>query len=82
MAVACFVLFPLTATFVRPETTGVPGFLFAVLGGFDKPFNQAPSLHIALLVIIWDHWRHRLGGLFLPLWHAWCFLIGVSVLTT
>ncbi|SDA67098.1 hypothetical protein SAMN02927914_02113 [Mesorhizobium qingshengii] len=82
VAVACFVLFPLTATFVRPETTGVPGFLFAVLGGFDKPFNQAPSLHIALLVIIWDHWRHRLGGLFLPLWHAWCFLIGVSVLTT
>ncbi|MER9326968.1 phosphatase PAP2/dual specificity phosphatase family protein [Mesorhizobium sp. M0488] len=81
VAVSCFILFPLAATFVRPETTGLPGFLFAVLGGFDKPFNQAPSLHIALLVIIWDHWRHRLGGL-LPLWHGWCFLIGVSVLTT
>ncbi|RWC54943.1 phosphatase PAP2/dual specificity phosphatase family protein [Mesorhizobium sp.] len=82
VAVACFILFPLTATFVRPATTGLPGFLFAVLGGFDKPFNQAPSLHIALLVIIWDHWRHRLGGLLLPLWHGWCFLIGASVLTT
>lgn len=82
VAVICFILFPLTATFVRPATTGLPGFLFAVLGGFDKPFNQAPSLHIALLVIIWEHWRHRLGGLLLPLWHGWCFLIGASVLTT
>ncbi|WP_136620462.1 MULTISPECIES: phosphatase PAP2/dual specificity phosphatase family protein [Mesorhizobium] len=82
VAVACFILFPLTATFVRPATTGLPGFLFAVLGGFDKPFNQAPSLHIALLVIIWDHWRHRLGGFLLPLWHGWCLVIGASVLTT
>lgn len=82
VAVTCFILFPLTATFVRPETTGLPGFMFAVLGGFDKPFNQAPSLHIALLVIIWDHWRHRLDRPLLPLWHGWCFLIGTSVLTT
>jgi len=72
---------------VRPETSGLPGFLFAVLGGFDKPFNQAPSLHIALLVIIWDHWRqnlgrHRLGGMLKPVWNVWCFLIGASVLTT
>ena len=82
VAVACFILFPLTATFVRPATSGLPGFLFAVLGGFDKPFNQAPSLHIALLVIIWDHWRQRLGGPLSMLWHSWCFLIGASVLTT
>ncbi|TGP49786.1 phosphatase PAP2 family protein [bacterium M00.F.Ca.ET.230.01.1.1] len=82
IAVSCFILFPLTATFVRPATTGLPGFLFAVLGGFDKPFNQAPSLHIALLVIIWDHWRQRLTRPLLRLWHFWCFLIGGSVLTT
>lgn len=82
VAVTCFILFPLTATFVRPETQGLPGFMFAVLGGFDKPFNQAPSLHIALLVIIWDHWRYRLSGVVLALWHLWCLLIGLSVLTT
>ncbi|MFI0844008.1 phosphatase PAP2/dual specificity phosphatase family protein [Mesorhizobium sp. IMUNJ 23232] len=82
VAVACFIAFPLTATFTRPVTDGLPGFLFAVLGGFDKPFNQAPSLHIALLVIIWDHIRHRLDGWWKGLWHAWCFLIGASVLTT
>jgi hypothetical protein len=82
VAVACFLVFPLTATFVRPETTGLPGFMFAVLGGFDKPFNQAPSLHIALLVIIWDHLRHRLPGPARIVWHGWCLLIGASVLTT
>jgi membrane-associated phospholipid phosphatase len=82
VAVACFIAFPLQANFVRPQTSGLPGFMFAVLGGFDKPFNQAPSLHIALLVVIWDHLRGRLTGKALLLWHAWCFLIGASVLTT
>jgi membrane-associated phospholipid phosphatase len=82
VAVSCFLAFPLAATFVRPETTGLPGFMFAVLGGFDKPFNQAPSLHIALLVIIWDHLRHRLPEPAKIVWHGWCLLIGASVLTT
>ncbi|WP_421592348.1 phosphatase PAP2/dual specificity phosphatase family protein [Shinella sp. M27] len=82
VAVICFIAFPLQAIFVRPETHGLPGFMFDVLGGFDKPFNQAPSLHIALLVIIWDHWRGRLHGAVLALWHVWSLLIGLSVLTT
>ncbi len=82
IAVLCFVAFPLQAIFVRPETHGLPGLLFDVLGGFDKPFNQAPSLHIALLVIIWDHWRGRLRGAWRAFWHGWCLLIGLSVLTT
>ena len=82
VAVACFIAFPLQAIFIRPETHGLPGFMFDVLGGFDKPFNQAPSLHIALLVIIWDHWRRRLSGAGLTIWHVWSLLIGLSVLTT
>ncbi|WP_064695325.1 MULTISPECIES: phosphatase PAP2/dual specificity phosphatase family protein [Rhizobium] len=82
IAVACFIAFPLEATFVRPATSGLPGFMFAVLGGFDKPFNQAPSLHIALLVVIWDHLRGRLPRKARLAWHVWCFLIGASVLTT
>ena len=53
-AVACFILFPLRFSYERPAPDGVPGVLFTVLGSFDKPFNQAPSLHIALLVILWD----------------------------
>ena len=82
VAVSCFILFPLTAIFQKPATSGASGFLFDLLGGFDKPFNQAPSLHIALLVIIWMHWHRRLSGGALRIWHAWCTLIGLSVLTT
>lgn len=82
IAVSCFIAFPLQAIFVRPPTTGLPGFMFEVLGGFDKPFNQAPSLHIALLVVIWDHLRGKLPRPVRLVWHAWCFLIGISVLAT
>ncbi|QRM57939.1 phosphatase PAP2/dual specificity phosphatase family protein (plasmid) [Sinorhizobium sp. BG8] len=82
VAVSCFIVFPLTATFERPPTSGLPGFMFDVLGGFDKPFNQAPSLHIALLVIIWDHLRRRIARSWRWFWHGWCALIGLSVLTT
>lgn len=82
IAVSCFILFPLTFIFQKPPTSGASGFLFDLLGGFDKPFNQAPSLHIALLVIIWTHWRRRLSGVILWVWHVWCTLIGLSVLTT
>ncbi len=82
VAVTCFIAFPLTAIFQKPPTSGASGFLFDLLGGFDKPFNQAPSLHIALLVIIWTQWRLRLSGATLWVWHAWCTLIGLSVLTT
>lgn len=82
IAVLCFVAFPLTVTFVKPETSGLPGFMFDALGGFDKPFNQAPSLHIALLIIIWDQMRRVVGTVMRMVLHVWCLLIGLSVLTT
>ncbi|MBV4506914.1 phosphatase PAP2/dual specificity phosphatase family protein [Pseudomonas sp. BW13M1] len=83
ICVAGFLLWPLRFTFERPELSGLFGWLFDVLMGFDKPYNQAPSLHIALLVIIWTmfarHTRH-------PVWrwvvHGWMGLIGLSVLAT
>ena len=82
VAVVCFILFPLKFTFQQPETHGVAGVLFAALTSFDKPFNQAPSLHIALLVILW-----RLYAIHLPRparWplHIWFTVVGASVLTT
>ena len=82
IAVTCFVLFPLRAIFEKPESAGLTGFMFDALASFDKPFNQAPSLHIALLVIVWDHWRNLFRGAWLNIWHLWCALIGLSVLTT
>src|SRR3954447_55525 len=82
VCVACFIAFPLRFSFPKPETHGLSAALFTALGSFDKPFNQAPSLHIALLVLIWA----RLGAHTPPRWrpalHAWMLLIGVSILTT
>ncbi|WJN59582.1 phosphatase PAP2/dual specificity phosphatase family protein [Pseudomonas sp. SO81] len=83
ICVACFLLWPLRFTFERPELSGFFGWMFDVLMGFDKPFNQAPSLHIALLVVIWVMFaRHTRGLLLRSLLHGWMALIGLSVLTT
>ena len=79
---ACFVLWPLRFSFEKPETDGVWGVMFDALGAFDKPFNQAPSLHIALLVILWVCYARHVQGLWRWLLHGWFALIGVSVLTT
>lgn len=82
IAVSCFLIWPLRFTFERPELDGVFGWLFAVLAGFDKPFNQAPSLHIALLVILWVMYQRHTKGFWRWVVHGWFALIGVSVLTT
>lgn len=82
ICVAFFLAFPLRFTFARPVADGLYGWMFDVLMGFDRPFNQAPSLHIALLVILWLVYLRRLpGGWRWPV-HGWFALIGVSVLTT
>jgi len=83
ICVACFLLWPLRFTFERPALDGTFGLMFDVLMGFDKPFNQAPSLHITLLVIIWAMFANHTRGLFWRgLLHGWMALIGISVLTT
>ncbi|AZS51072.1 PAP2 phosphatase family protein [Entomomonas moraniae] len=82
ICVGCFLLFPLHFTFERPHLDGFFGTLFDLLMGFDKPFNQAPSLHITLLVILWVFYSQHIKGYWRWLLHGWFFLIGLSVLTT
>lgn len=82
ISVLCFIAFPLRFSFERPETSGVFGWLFDVLLGFDKPFNQAPSLHISLLVILWTLYARYLTGWWLWLLRLIAVSIGLSVLTT
>lgn len=83
IAVTCFIAFPLRFSFGAPPVDGAPGVLFAALRGFDQPYNQAPSLHIALALILWDFYRRRVahpwGRVVL---HVWTLLICASVLTT
>ena len=81
ICVACFIAFPLRFSFERPQSAGFFGWMFDLLMGFDKPFNQAPSLHIALAVILWLlYLRH--AGRWRWLVHGGFGLIVVSVLTT
>lgn len=82
LAVSCFLVFPLRFGFARPQVDGLAGWLFDVLMGFDKPFNQAPSLHIALVVILWATYAPALRGLWRILFQGWFVLIALSVLTT
>ncbi|KWI61612.1 serine/threonine protein phosphatase [Burkholderia pseudomultivorans] len=83
VSVACFIAWPLRFGFERPEAGGVAGALFTLLMGFDKPYNQAPSLHIGLLVVLWAVYaQHLRGTLARIVLHLWFAAIGVSVLTT
>lgn len=82
VAVLCFLAFPLAFSFERPETTGLLGALFAFLEGFDRPFNQAPSLHIALLVVLWPTYAKHVPRRYHLYLHGWFALIALSVLTT
>jgi membrane-associated phospholipid phosphatase len=82
VAVACFLAFPLRFAFERPPTASTFGLLFELLGSFDRPFNQAPSLHIALLVVLWPLYARHAPRPLRPVVHGWGALVGVSVLTT
>jgi len=82
IAVTCFLLWPLKFGFERPQLEGFWGILHGKLIEFDLPYNQAPSLHIILLVLVAIVFlRH------LPRWLAiptliWSGIICISVLTT
>ncbi len=77
-----FLLFPLRLTFDRPHPAGPFGWMFDSLVSFDKPFNEAPSLHLCLTVILWAKYSQHLRGW--PLWllRAWFVVVGLSTLTT
>lgn len=82
VAVFFFIVAPLKFSWPKPDTSGLFGFMFEALGAFDKPFNQAPSLHIALTVILIAHFVKLLPRRVLPVFLAWSVLVVASVLTT
>jgi protein-tyrosine phosphatase len=83
IAVSFFILLPLRYTFGLPAATGPWSFMYDALRSFDQPFNQAPSLHIALAVILWDFYQRQLQAQWAR-WvlHIWTWAICISVLTT
>lgn len=82
LALVVYALVPLRFAFERPATTGLAGLLFDGLTAFDLPYNRAPSLHIAVLVILWAQLGAPLRGGCRALLAGWFALIAVSVLTT
>jgi predicted protein tyrosine phosphatase len=78
----CFLLFPLRFAFARPHVDGPLGVIFNNFRAFDQPFNQCPSLHIALCAILADTFLRATKG---PLRWAlaiWFALIFISPLVT
>lgn len=81
-SVVCFVVFPLRVVYERPQLDGLAGDLFGVLTSFDQPFNQAPSLHVSLAVILWVCYRRVLTGWARLVAGAWLTLVAISAWTT
>ena len=81
VATTCFMLFPLHFGWPKPPTDGLWGWLFDSLVAFDLPYNQAPSLHIALSIIVGAFYWTRFPKIRLPIL-LWQNLIALSVLTT
>ncbi len=82
ICISCFLLFPLRCVFTRPIAGGIAGSLFDTLNTFDKPFNQAPSLHVSLAVVLWSCFAGRLRGFWRFAMGAWLVLVALSTLTT
>jgi len=82
ICVAGFLLFPLRFSFERPAVTGFAGRLFSVLASFDGPYNQAPSLHVALTTILWTTYGKHFHGAVLWLIRLWFVMMALSTLTT
>ena len=79
---ACFILFPLSTGYPAPAVDGWTGDLFRFLWSFDRPHNLVPSLHIALLSLLWSIYiRHTSGGT-RAFVHIWFGLIFLSPLLT
>lgn len=83
IATLFFIAFPLQMSWEKPAVSGFSGFLFASLAAFDLPFNQAPSLHIILCVVVGAFYLRKARAVWLKAaLAAWFALIGLSVLTT
>lgn len=82
VSTAGFLLFPLRFAFPRPAVDGFLGSIFNFLTSFDQPFNQAPSLHISLLIIQWMVYAKHTRSWLKSIIHLWCVLIGLSTVLT
>jgi hypothetical protein len=82
VAAVCFLLFPLRFAFERPTASGWLGAFFDWFRGMDQPHNLVPSLHIAFLIILAQHYARHTRGLVGIALNIWFVLVGLSTLLT
>jgi protein-tyrosine phosphatase len=56
--------------------------MFDALMSFDRPFNQAPSLHVALTAVLWVAYGRHFRSIMLRLGRVWFVVMALSTLTT
>ena len=79
VSVVLFLIFPLQFAFEKPAIESF-GFLFTALEA-DKPFNQAPSLHVSFAIVLWYSMQSQFKSLFVKtLLALWFGLIALSTL--
>ncbi len=78
IASAVFLLYPLRFAFTRPAVAGPLGVIFDQFRRADLPFNQLPSLHVALLILVGDVFLTRFRGLSRTMLLGWFTLIAAS----
>ena len=82
IAGVCFLLFPLRFAFPRPHAEGWLGTIFDWFREMDAPFNQLPSLHAGLMMILADTYlRHTRGAVRWAI-IVWFILIALSPILT
>ena len=82
IAGACFLLFPLRFAFDRPPAGGVLGVIFNHFRELDQPFNQLPSLHIALCALLAPVYLRRSKPALRAALALWFLLIALSAVLT
>jgi membrane-associated phospholipid phosphatase len=80
IAAACFLAFPLRYAFETPATSGWPGAMISWFKSADRPYNLAPSLHIAFRSILWTVYVRHTRSLLRAGVKIWFVLIGLSTL--
>ncbi len=74
-----FLIIPLQFSFAKPEVSGWLAPLFDALKN-DLPYNQLPSLHVSLSMIVGYQFIHHSGQLMRWLYGIWFTLIILSIL--
>lgn len=82
LAFVSFWLFAFRMQRSLPVLEGLPALLYQWLASFDQPGNLLPSLHVAVLGVLWWTLRSYVGAPYRRAWHAWAVAVCVSTLTT